>query len=142
MYCSPATKICCCLCSGSIPGICSPVCPLPTQTLLQNPAAVWNTETAVNLQPPPHCARARQRQPEQPEGGHSDIIGATAGMHTQNCSQFLPVVFSNFANYYSVPVRSSTRQSCISSDGEKCIFRNGIKYILLQRNIQRNILRY
>ena len=45
--------------------------------------------------------------------------------------------FQQLCKLFFCTFRSSTRQSCIPSDGEKCIFRNGIKYILLQRSILR-----
>ena len=101
--------------------------------------AVYAIRSAINRKgnsgSPPLWARAIQRQPEQPEAEHTDIVEVTACVYTQNCRHVLPVVFSNFANYYSVPVRISTRQSSISFDGEKCIFTNGIRHILLQRSI-------
>ena len=82
-------------------------------------------------------ARAIQWWPEQPEAEHTNIVAATTCVYTQNCSQVLPVLFSNFANYYFVPVLISNRQSSISFDWEKWNFNKGIRHILIQRSILR-----
>ena len=48
-------------------------------------------------------------------------------------SQFLPVVLTDFANSYSVPVCISTGQWSISFGREKCILNNGVRHFLLRR---------
>jgi len=68
---------------------------------------------------------------------NTNMVKATGSMYIQNCSQFLPVVFTDFTNYYSVGVSISTRQSSILYDREKCIFSYGIRHIFLRRSILR-----
>ena len=101
-------------------------------SMLFGPLATTRTHRQSQL-----LARAIQWWPEQPEAEHTNIVAATTCVYTQNCSQVLPVLFSNFANYYFVPVLISNRQSSISFDWEKCNFNKGIRHILIQRSILR-----
>ena len=94
----------------------------------------------------PLATARKLRQPPTLSEGHTAIVRAAwSWAHRYSCNDCLCVhsklqsgyacCFSNFANYYSVPVRISTLKSSISFDGEKCIFNNGIRHILLQRSI-------
>jgi len=50
------------------------------------------------------------------------MVKAIGSMYTELGSQFLPVVFTDFANSYSEPVRISTWEWSISIDMENIYF--------------------